>query len=87
MAKPPIDDLEQQILFEPPVDSRTAAAAIGIHYKTLERMARKGLVPATKLGRSWQFRLSVLSDWFNVQLKSNSEKDPLANKKKEKPRK
>jgi hypothetical protein len=85
MEKPKIDDHEHQIMFEPPVGSRTAAAAIGIHYKTLERMARNGLVPATKLGRSWQYRLSILSDWFNGELKSNSEKDPQTNKKKEKP--
>lgn len=84
MPRPIIDDLEQQILFEPPVDSRTAASAIGIHYKTLERMARQGLVPATKLGRSWQFRLSILSDWFNGELKSNTKANSNANEKKEK---
>jgi hypothetical protein len=53
MEKPKMNDREHQIMFEPPVDSRTASAAIGIHYKTLERLARKGLVPALKLGRSW----------------------------------
>lgn len=85
MEKPKIGDREHPIVFEPLVDSRTAAAALGMHYKTLERMARKGLVPATKLGRSWQFRLSILSDWFNGQLKSNSETDSQAKKKKEEP--
>jgi excisionase family DNA binding protein len=85
MEKPKMNDREHPIMFEPPVDSRTASAAIGIHYKTLERLARKGLVPATKLGRSWQFRLSILSDWFNGQLESNSETNSQANEKKEKP--
>lgn len=85
MAKTEINDREHQIMFEPPVDSRTAAAAIGIHYKTLERLARKGLVPATKLGRSWQYRLSILSDWFSGKLKSNSETNSQANEKKEEP--
>jgi Helix-turn-helix domain len=85
MAKPKMNGREHQIAFEPPVDSRTASAAIGIHYKTLERLARKGLVPAIKLGRSWQFRLSILSDWFNGKLKSNSETNSQANEKKEKP--
>jgi excisionase family DNA binding protein len=65
MENPKTNDREHQIGFEPLVDSRTAAAAFGIHYKTLERMAREGLVPAAKVGRSWQFRMSVLSDWFN----------------------
>ena len=41
MEKPKMNDREHQIMFEPPVDSRTASAAIGIHYKTLERLARK----------------------------------------------
>ena len=85
MEKPKMNDREHQIMFEPPVDSRTASAAIGIHYKTLERLARRGLVPAIKLGRSWQFRLSILSDWFNGKLESNSETRLQANEKKEKP--
>jgi excisionase family DNA binding protein len=85
MEKPKMNDREPQIMFEPPVDSRTASAAIGIHYKTLERLARKGLVPALKLGRSWQFRLSILSEWFNGKLKSNSETPSQANERKEKP--
>jgi hypothetical protein len=85
MSKTEINDREHQTMFEPPVDSRTAAAAIGIHYKTLERLARKGLVPATKLARSWQYRLSVLSEWFNGQLTSNSETNSQLNEKKEEP--
>jgi hypothetical protein len=85
MEIPNRNDREDQIVFEPLVDSRAAAAAIGIHYKTLERLARKRLVPATKLGRSWQFRLSILSDWFNGKLTSNVETNSQANEKKEKP--
>jgi excisionase family DNA binding protein len=69
--------------FEQPVDSRTAAAFLGIHYKTLERMARKGEVPATKLGKSWQFRLSVLSKWFDAQLNSNVARHPATTNQKE----
>jgi hypothetical protein len=85
MEKPNTNNREHQIVFEPPVDSRAAAAAIRIHYKTLELLARKGLVPAAKLGRSWQFRLSILSDWFNGELTSNVETNSKVNEKKEKP--
>jgi excisionase family DNA binding protein len=85
MENPKTNNREHEIAFEPLVDSRTAAAALGIHYKTLEREARKGRVPAAKLGRSWQFRMSVLSDWFDGKLISNSEINPKANKKKEEP--
>ena len=69
--------------FEPLVDSRTAAATLGLHYKTLERLARKGEAPGTKMGRSWVFRLSVLSDWCDRKMRSNSEDDPAYKPKKE----
>ncbi len=85
MEKPKRDDPEQQIIFEPAVDSRTAAAAIKIHYKTLELLARKGQVPATKLGRSWQYRLSILSEWINGELRSNCKANSCADEKKERP--
>jgi len=71
-----MDKSEQEnqkgVPFEKLVTSRTAAALVGVHYKTLERMARNGEVPALKLGKSWQFRLSVLSHWLDGQLKSNA---------------
>ena len=57
--------------FEEAVDSRTAAAFLGIHYKTLELMARKRRVPADKLGQSWQFLLSLLSEWRKERMNSN----------------
>jgi excisionase family DNA binding protein len=72
-----------EVHFELPVDSHTAAASIGIHYKTLERLARKGKVPATKQGKAWQYRLSALSAWFDDQLKSNMTKNSIPTKKKE----
>lgn len=85
MEKPKTNDRENQIVFEPLVDSRTASAAFGIHYKTLELMARKGKVPAAKPGRSWKFRLSILNDWFNGKLTSNVETNSQVNDKKEEP--
>jgi excisionase family DNA binding protein len=69
---------------EEAVNSRTAAAFLGIHYKTLERMARLGQVPAMKLGKEWQFLLSLLSEWRELQMNSNL-KFPQNNKQKENP--
>jgi excisionase family DNA binding protein len=60
-----------EIPHEPPVNSKTAAAYLNIHYKTLERMARKRQVPAMKLGKEWQFLLSLLSEWRNERMNSN----------------
>ena len=85
MEKPQTDDREHPIVFEPLVDSRTAAAELKMHYKTLERMARRGLIPATKIAGHWRFRLSIISGWINEELKSNSKTDSKAEKKKEEP--
>jgi excisionase family DNA binding protein len=67
-----------QYLHEDAVDSQTAAAFLGIHYKTIERMARMGQLSATKPGKSWQFLLSLLSEWRKEQMNSNL-KHPLNN--------
>ena len=56
---------------EEAVDSRTAAAFLHIHYKTLERKAHMGQVPAMKLGKEWQYLLSLLSEWRKEQMNSN----------------
>jgi excisionase family DNA binding protein len=67
---------------EASIDSKTAATYLNIHYKTLERMARVGEIPATKSGRSWQFLSSLLKDWLRARMNSNvRNKDPLTNKK------
>lgn len=72
-------------LFEPLVDSRTAAPVVGVHFKVLERMARKGDVPAFKLGRSWAFRISLLSAWCDRKMQSNLKQRAAEESKKEIP--
>lgn len=64
--RPPIENG-----FEPLLDSREAAPYVRLHYKTLEAKARLGLVPAMKEGKSWLFRLSLLDEYIDRQLKSN----------------
>lgn len=63
--------LNTEKLFEPLLTSHEVAPLLRIHQKTLERMARAGLVPATKKGMSWVFRLSSLSAWIDRELDSN----------------
>lgn len=53
------------------VGSREAADFLGIHYKSLERMARMGEVPASKSGKAWQFLLSLLDEWRREKMRSN----------------
>ena len=56
--------------FEPLITNETAAALLGIHPKTLERMARRGEVPALKVGRYWRFRSTELDSWVRSKIQS-----------------
>jgi len=44
--------------FEPLIDNVAAAELLKIHPKSLQRMARRGEVPAVRIGRYWRFRAS-----------------------------
>ena len=59
---------ESTIQFEPLLDARDAAALLGIHPKTLQKMARSGQVPGIRIGKCWAFRASVLDSWLKSKL-------------------
>ncbi len=50
--------------FEQVLNTVEAAALLQIHPKTLQRMARDGLVPAFRIGDLWRFRASALDEWL-----------------------
>jgi excisionase family DNA binding protein len=54
--------------FERLLDSDEAAALLGIHKKTLQRMARSGEVPGVQIGDLWRFRASTLNEWLASRL-------------------
>jgi excisionase family DNA binding protein len=58
--------------FERLLDLREAAAILGMHWKTLEGMARNRKVPALKVGKRWRFRLSTLNTWLENELNSTT---------------
>ena len=58
--------------FERLLDLREAAAILGMHWKTLEGMARNRKVPALKVGKRWRFRLSSLNRWLENELNSTT---------------
>ncbi|MGA7155306.1 MAG: helix-turn-helix domain-containing protein [Acidobacteriaceae bacterium] len=58
--------------FEPLLDLREAASILGMHWKTLEGMARNRRVPALKIGKRWKFRLSSLNRWLEDGLNSTT---------------
>jgi len=58
--------------FEPVLNTDEAAALLQIHPKTLQRMARQGIVPAFRIGDLWRFRASSLDQWLRSGLCSKS---------------
>ena len=58
--------------FEPLLNLKEAAAILGMHWKTLEGMARNRKVPALKVGKRWKFRLTSLNTWLERGLNSTT---------------
>jgi len=54
--------------FEPLLTTDEAATLLRIHPKTLQRMARKGEVPAMQVGKLWRFSASALLSWQEQKL-------------------
>ena len=59
-------------LFEPLLDDKQAAGLLGMHEKTLQRMARRGEVPCYRIGRFWRYRASELNCWLRGRLLNKS---------------
>ena len=54
--------------FERLLHLQEAASLLEMHWKTLETLARKGDVPAFRIGGRWRFRASLLNDWLEKRL-------------------
>lgn len=73
-----VRNIERQKLldrgFESPVGAREAAAYIGYHFKTVQRMARRGEIPAHpasgSLHHRWCFYISELDGWLRGKVVS-----------------
>jgi excisionase family DNA binding protein len=54
--------------YEPLLSDAEAAEFLGgLHPKTVRRMARRGELPAYRVGRYWRSRASELDQWLRVQ--------------------
>jgi excisionase family DNA binding protein len=64
----------QALGFEMPLTTREAAAYVGLHPKTVERMARCGEIPAHPASgvrrRTWRYYPSELDLWLRSRLHS-----------------
>jgi excisionase family DNA binding protein len=58
--------------FERLLNLEEAASILGVHWKTLEGMARQKKIPAFKVGKRWRFRLSALNKWLEHGLHSTT---------------
>lgn len=60
--RPPISEVPERL-----IDSEEAAAIIGIHPKTLQRYARRGLIRGVHVGKLWRFRGSTIQEWIDQE--------------------
>jgi excisionase family DNA binding protein len=70
---PPPQTLRGQVErhFEPLLNDSEASALLGgIHPKTLQRLARRGQIPAYRVGRFWRYRASELDSWLRSGVNS-----------------
>lgn len=51
------------------------AKFLGIHRETVYLYAKKGRIPAFKIGYSWRFRKDSIDKWMHDEERYNSEKD------------
>jgi excisionase family DNA binding protein len=52
------------------LDTEEAAAIMKIHPKTLQKLARKGMVRGIHVGKLWRFRVSEIEQWAQRQMAS-----------------
>jgi excisionase family DNA binding protein len=52
--------------FEPLLSDADAGKLLGLHPKTVQRLARKGELPAVRIGRYWRYRATELNRWIDV---------------------
>jgi excisionase family DNA binding protein len=49
------------------INAREAAVFLKAHVETIRRMARRGEIPAFKVGRDWRFHKNALQTWSDGQ--------------------
>jgi excisionase family DNA binding protein len=67
--KPPASERPSAILgragVEPLLDSHAAAAVLGVHPLTLQRMVLRGQIAGVQVGKLWRFRASAIDQWID----------------------
>lgn len=47
------------------LDSQEAATVLGVHTRTLQRMAQRGDIAGVQVGKLWRFRGSPITEWID----------------------
>ena len=76
-----LSDYSNRIQPEPLLNDTEAAKFLGLHPKTVQRMARHGEIPHYRVGRYYRYRASELNDWLVVH--SRCQIHPSASTRKE----
>jgi excisionase family DNA binding protein len=53
---------------EPLLDSNKAAAVLGVHPRTLQRMVLRGEIAGVHVGKLWRFRASAIDRWIEQKM-------------------
>jgi excisionase family DNA binding protein len=53
---------------EPLLDSHAAAALLGVHPRTLQRMVLRGEIAGVHVGKLWRFKASAIDRWIERQM-------------------
>ena len=62
-------------------DAQAAQFLGGLHPKTVQKMARRGEIPAYRVAKYWRYRASELNQW--LMLHSSGQINPPAHSRKE----
>lgn len=65
-----MDTLRSTKYLEPLLTPIDTGNYLGIHAKTVVKMARTGQLPALRLGKHWRFRRADLASWAESQVQS-----------------
>ena len=65
--------LAPPVTFEPLLTPAEGAKLLGIHPKTLVKMARAKLIQAIRIGKHWRFRASWINAYIANQLQSSGQ--------------
>ncbi len=55
------------VQFEPLLSNAQAGKLLGLHAKTVDKLARQGTIPAFRVLGYWRYRASELSTWLEDQ--------------------